>query len=313
MLEISEIRFPLGERKSSVWALTSESQTLLFDSGCREDSKTHIEPALKGLGVNPRNVQAVIASHPDVDHFGGAIYWQQEYGAQIIAHRLDAALMENHETFLEQRGNEFSREFRISETEDGLRWLHENGSEVVVNQLIDRDMDYQLGEDQIKVLHLPGHSRGHLGVLDVKTRTLLISDAVLGSYVPYADGSPSFPPTYRFVKSYLQTIQRLLLLDFDSLGTAHYGTFSRQGGLRFLQESHDFALALETTIEGAIGNEPKTLPEIVEFVDSSTGLWPKPSSPAALAQPVFGHLEFLEEKEVIQRVKGSEIGWIKLR
>ena len=169
------------------------------------------------------------------------------------------------------------------------------------------------GEDQIKVLHLPGHSRGHLGVLDVKTRTLLISDAVLGSYVPYADGSPSFPPTYRFVKSYLQTIQRLLLLDFDSLGTAHYGTFSRQGGLRFLQESHDFALALETTIEGAIGNEPKTLPEIVEFVDSSTGLWPKPSSPAALAQPVFGHLEFLEEKEVIQRVKGSEIGWIKLR
>jgi len=309
MLTISEIKFPLGERSSSVWALTSKGDTVLFDSGCRGDAETQIQPALMRLGIKPASVRAVIASHPDVDHFGGASYWQQKFAAQVVAHRFDAALMESHEVFLEQRANEFSKEFQVAESDEGLQWLRENGAEISINQAIDFETEYQIGEDLIHIIHLPGHSRGHLGVYEPKSKMVLISDAVLGAYVPYSDGSPSFPPTYRFVESYIQTIQRLMSMDFECLATAHYGSFSRQDGMQFLQQSLEFETELENSVLRAISVATKTLPEILELVDNDIGLWPKPASPAALAFPVFGHLEFLEKKGLVQRTKGDPIAW----
>lgn len=312
MLQMSEIKFPLGERNSSVWALTSNGETVLFDSGCRGDAQNHIESALERLGIEPESVKAVIASHPDVDHFGGAIYWQQKFGAKVVAHRLDAALMESHQVFLEQRGNEFSRDFQVSESEEGLEWLLENGAELSVDLVLDSEEEYQIGDDLIQIIHLPGHSRGHLGVYEPKSKTVLISDAVLGAYVPFSDGSPSFPPTYRFVQSYLETIQRLMGLDFERLATAHYGTFSRQDGMKFLQDSLDFAAEVENSVLRAIKGTRRTLPEILNFVDAEVGLWPKPSSFAALAFPVFGHLESLEKKGLVLRTKGEPIAWLEV-
>jgi glyoxylase-like metal-dependent hydrolase (beta-lactamase superfamily II) len=257
-------------------------------------------------------VRAVIASHPDVDHFGGASYWQQKFAAQVVAHRFDAALMESHEVFLEQRANEFSKEFQVAESDEGLQWLRENGAEISINQAIDFETEYQIGEDLIHIIHLPGHSRGHLGVYEPKSKMVLISDAVLGAYVPYSDGSPSFPPTYRFVQSYLETIQRLMGLDFECLATAHYGTFSREDGMKFLQDSLDFAAELEDSVLRAIRRTKRTLPEILNFVDAEVGLWPKPASFAALAFPVFGHLEFLEKKGLARRTKGEPIAWLEV-
>ncbi|MEY3335774.1 MAG: hypothetical protein RL566_697 [Actinomycetota bacterium] len=312
MLKLSEIQFPLGERNSSIWALHDGRETLLFDSGCSGDSEEFIEPLLRRLGISPDSVNCVIASHPDVDHFGGAGYWQKRNGAKVIAHSLDAPLMEKHETFLSERGDEFSKEYGLSEIPQTLEWLRTNGADVKVDTKLDGDFEYFLGDDKIQILHIPGHSRGHLGLFEPETKTLLISDAVLGSSVPYADGSPSFPPTYRFVDSYVKTIQRIKTLDFETLATAHYGKFDRESAGVFLQESLEFTYSLEQAVLSVLSSSPCKLSEIVRLVDTRFGAWPKPTAATALAQPVFGHLEVLEARGVIKKEKKDVYVWVRV-
>lgn len=312
MLQLSEIQFPLGARSSSVWVIHDGHETLLFDSGCYGDSEAFIEPGIQQLGISPDSVTCVVASHPDVDHFGGASYWQKRNGAKVIANTLDAPLMEKHSTYLSERGDEFSLEYGLSETPENLEWLRTHGADVTIDTKLESDTEYLIGDDRIQILHIPGHSRGHLGVSEPKSKILLISDAVLGAYVPYADGSPSFPPTYRFVESYVKSIQRIQSLDFETLATAHYGKFDRESAEVFLQQSLEFTHSLEQAVLSVLSDSPANLSEIVRRVDLCFGDWPKPTARTALAQPVFGHLEVLENRGLVQKQKEEVFAWVRV-
>ena len=61
-----------------------------------------------------------------------------------------------------------------------------------------------------------------------------------------------------------------------------------------------------------LSDSPANLSEIVRRVDLCFGDWPKPTARTALAQPVFGHLEVLENRGLVQKQKEEVFAWVRV-
>lgn len=309
-MKLFPVTFPLGQRVSTVFVFTSGGKAGVFDAGCRGDATQFIIPALVDAGYTPDDLQWVIGSHPDVDHFGGiADFLDWSPTVTTVAHRDDQPLMESTEVFLLERGNELAA-LGCPEEEEALEWLHNHGGGITITSPVSGDTEIAVGEDTLTIIHLPGHSKGHLALWWESERLLTISDAILGDSVPFANGEPSFPPTYRFVDDYLASINRVRHMPVDVLHTAHYGSFEGSDVTSFLDVSERFALTLEEVVHDVVATAPLRITDIIVGVDARIGVWPKPTSLTALGQPVLGHLERLENSgQIIRRGVGPDTTW----
>ena len=77
-----------------------------------------------------------------------------------------------------------------------------------------------LGDHSYQVLHLPGHSPGSIGLLDLRTKTLFSGDAIYNG--PLYDQHPGAD-----VPTYLRTLDRLRALDVDTVHGGHFASFGR--------------------------------------------------------------------------------------
>lgn len=297
-LGVHRILLPLGNRVSATYLFVGSERSVLLDTGCAGDIGTFVIPALGQLGVTRESVEVVVVSHCDVDHSGGIAdvhrYLPQ---ASVVAHRLDADAMESLEPFESERSRSFRSVYGFDEDPDAVAWTRSVAGFGPVNRRLDGDEEIDLGDRIIHVLHVPGHSLGHLAVHDPSVGVLAISDAILGDAVPLADGSPAFPPTYRFERSYLATIERVRALAPSLLATAHYGVFEGGAVEGFLDTSRDFARDLRSAVRGAVAAVPGglRLVDLVAELNTTIGSWPREGTSTALAFPVVAHIEALVE------------------
>ena len=76
--------FYIGNRFVGVFVIKTSAGLILFDSTTsREDVEQHLLPGLAELGLDPKTIRYVIVTHGHWDHFGGAAYLQQTYGAKV--------------------------------------------------------------------------------------------------------------------------------------------------------------------------------------------------------------------------------------
>ncbi len=307
---IHSVEFPLGERVSRVFIFVGTHSTVIFDSGCAGDIPAHVLPYMEAARIPRESVSAVVISHGDVDHFGGLSDAEHAFPhAERIAHSADAPLMEV-ETYLEQRAREFRSE-GLDEPQDVIDWSREAASGGTPNRLIVGDITLDLGEREIQVLHVPGHSRGHLAIWDAKYSAVAVSDSILGAYVPYLDGRPSFPPTYRYPADYVASIRRIAHLPAEHILTAHYPTTGHDSGRSLLDRSLSFVDEMQRAIIEAISHaaDSMTLAECVSEVGDALATWPREGRDPALAQPIAGHLEDLESRGVLVRSRTDLSRW----
>ena len=157
-----------------------------------------------------------------------------------------------------------------------------------------------LGGRSLEVLEVPGHSPGHIGLYEPEQRVALIGDAVLWSTVLTAAGDPAFPPTYRDLPAYRNTIRQTLDLAPEFLLTAHYRVMSGGGVQEFLRSSQIYTDLVETVITDVLdaAREPVTLLEIIERGRDRLGPWPAEAA-QYLVYPVLGHLENLAARGLV--------------
>lgn len=74
----------LGTRSSSAWALTTSEGIILLDAMWQADVQDVIVDGLASLGLDPADIKYVVITHAHGDHFGGASYLQDAYGAQVV-------------------------------------------------------------------------------------------------------------------------------------------------------------------------------------------------------------------------------------
>ncbi len=301
---LHRIEAPLGERYTAMYFLDGDEEGLLFDTGVDDSVTTALLPYLAEIGRDAGSIGWVVTSHADFDHFGGnGALAGVASRARFGCHELDRPMVEDVERLISERYGEFAAEHGIAdsdETKDAVR----AGTRTSPMQVT-----YQGGETfrlapgwSIELMHTPGHSRGHLSLVDPRSRAVMVSDAILWSTLCTRDGRPAFPPTYRYVDTYLATISRVQSFHPALLLTAHFPVLRDGEAEDFLAESRSFAERLDAGLRAELESTKAAIPtrRLVEVLAPRMGSWDEGAS-LALVYPLLGHLERLERYQLVER------------
>jgi glyoxylase-like metal-dependent hydrolase (beta-lactamase superfamily II) len=292
---LHRIQAPLGERFIAMYLLTGTEGALLFDTGVADSVGGSLLPYLTRIGLRPADLRWVISSHCDFDHTGGnAALRALAPDAELLAGRADVPMTEDLELLISGRYGEFAERDGFDDPPETTAEVRRSTGLVAVDRPLDGGERLDLGGGRVvEVIAAPGHSPGHLALWDPSNRALLISDAVLGETVPFADGSPAFPPTYRDTRAYVETIRRLRERDAELLLTAHYPVYQGPEVAAFLDTSLAYTELIDRVISKELeqGEELTSL-ELIRRVAADLGPW-GPDAADYLIFPVTGNLERL--------------------
>ncbi|MHA1609135.1 MAG: MBL fold metallo-hydrolase [Candidatus Njordarchaeales archaeon] len=127
----------------NVYIIERGEKLILIDAGL-ENSPDYILPYIESIGHRPEDLLVVIITHKHGDHTLGLRGILERTKARVAAHKLEA------EGIKERAGI------------DTIDILLENGDEI----------------ESLRVIHTPGHTPGHICLLDKKTGALFIGDLV---------------------------------------------------------------------------------------------------------------------------------------
>jgi glyoxylase-like metal-dependent hydrolase (beta-lactamase superfamily II) len=287
-------------------------QRILLDTGISETPEKTIFPYLDTLKVAPQDLTLAITTHADMDHQGGNDAIKRVSPKTWLAcGEADRELVEDPHTLYDRRYNFLKREHGVA--------LDPVPSPLAGNA---RKMDVtlsggeiiRLGENwRLEVLHVPGHSRGHLAFYDRTHRAAFVGDAIHGRGCPKATGEMAIPVTYYQVDIYLSTLRYFESLPILSLYSGHWPIMRGEEISDFISESRRTVEFLDRVILSSLEHTSSgmALAELIDSVAQAVGEWPKDSWNLAMF-PVKGHLDRLESRGKIRRVQGSHpIRWQK--
>ncbi|HWB54783.1 MAG TPA: MBL fold metallo-hydrolase [Tepidisphaeraceae bacterium] len=292
---IHRIAASLGGRPLFQHVILADTITVV-DLGIFDTPDTCIAPFLDEFKISHQseNIRCLI-THCDSDHFGGCASFRRLYpGAQILCHEFDAPLVQNKERCLCERydfatpwGWPLPQEMR-------MRASRNMGDPAIVDVALSSNQRFRTQEPpigELQIIHVPGHSRGHVAVCIPNQRIAIITDAALWKGIPGPDGKLILPPTYRFLPEYLQTIDTLEKMKLDLMLTSHYELLRGSAIKDFLAESRAFVLRLESAICSVLRRTSfLSLEEICGDLRSAFCDWPE-AAHYFLAWPVTASLD----------------------
>jgi metallo-beta-lactamase class B len=87
--------YSVGQNAVSAWAIDTSDGIILIDSlNNPAEARDIIVPNLVKLGLDPKRIRYVILTHGHGDHWGGARYLQDTYGAKIVMSAADWDMIE---------------------------------------------------------------------------------------------------------------------------------------------------------------------------------------------------------------------------
>ena len=299
----------LGPRYVYQYLLVDEAGSILIDTGMPDTPEKAILPFMRDIGLEPAQLRAILISHADVDHFSGLENLRKFCtNAMVMAHAADVPWIESVSRICRERYFAYES-LGVAHDEENKRWFVEHLRQSRVDlQLRGGEVLQLSGERQLDILHLPGHSPGHLGVYDRKNRTAIIIDGVLWRGLFDSQGKNVIsPPPYYSIQPYLDSIDRLLQLDIDCLLTGHYEVLSGQDAYRFLHESKRFVEEVSDAVEEVVrsGGGPVSLADVLDATNQKVG--PYTVMAVELIGPVYAHLLDLERQGKIHRTMQGTI------
>ena len=185
-----------ASRVSNVYLVMGPPLTLI-DTG-PPGTLARLLTAIKRAGAEPAELRRVILTHGDIDHIGNARALRRLTGAEVCAHDADAPYISG------------ARQW------PGLRRaisavMGRGEAPPTIDRLL-REGDVL---DGLTVLHLPGHTPGHIGLQ--RGAVLFSGDTIAGGRTP----RPA-PRLLNWNQALLyQSIARMATLDFDLLLPGH--------------------------------------------------------------------------------------------
>ena len=85
----------IGSQANSSWAVTTSEGIIVIDAGFHYSIEELAADGLRQLGLDPADIRYVIVSHAHSDHYMGARYLQDTYGARVILSDADWNVIEN--------------------------------------------------------------------------------------------------------------------------------------------------------------------------------------------------------------------------
>ena len=132
---------------------------ILIDTGC-SNKRTDLEKELESASCKPGNLKVIVLTHGDFDHAGNAAYLRKKFGTRIAMHYDDSGMVERGNMFWNRKKSNILIKmiapilFRFGKSQ---RFKPDS-------YIGDGDDLSEHGFDA-KILHIPGHSKGSIGIL----------------------------------------------------------------------------------------------------------------------------------------------------
>jgi glyoxylase-like metal-dependent hydrolase (beta-lactamase superfamily II) len=269
---------------------------VLVDTGIAATPEETIFPFFDKLKLKPQQLTLAVTTHSDLDHQGGNDATKRiSPGTLLSCGEADRELVESPAALYSQRYNFLKEEHDVGfESEPSP----DAGSHRRVDLSFSGGEKIHLGDDWwLEVLHVPGHSHGHLALYDSKNRALFAGDAVHGRGCPKAAGGMAIPVTYYHVDIYLSTIRHLEHLPIDVLYSGHWPVMRGEEVQDFLAESRRTVEFIDRVILQNLEKHPSglTMKQLIDAVADAVGDWPKEGTILAMFS-VKGHMDRLVQQ-----------------
>lgn len=300
-----QIRSLFKDGRSLFQYLFVGARVVLVDSGVAETPEKSIFPYMERLGLQPDRLSLLITSHPDLDHQGGNSAIRENSPKTLLAcGEADRFMVEDPKRL-------YSDRYNFLQEQHGVGFGNEIGTEAGAFCRV--DIGFKGGERiaidnswHLEVLHVPGHSNGHLALYDPAHKSAYVSDAIHGHGCPKSNGGMGIPVTYFHIDLYLSTLNRLERLPLEHLHTGHWPSMQGEEIRDFFSDSRNTVERLDRRILGCL-NQSRTGMTLSELMDAAMEEFPEwPAGTRVLTSfPVKGHLDRLEQRGQVQFDPGS--------
>jgi glyoxylase-like metal-dependent hydrolase (beta-lactamase superfamily II) len=285
---------------------------LLLDTGLAYTPERTIFPALAQVGIRPQQVNLAITTHADADHQGGNDPIKISSPATWLAcGEADRAMVEDPRTLWDQRYNFLQQDY-------GVGIDPEPSPDVGKPRRM--DICFAGGERirlrndwDLEVLHVPGHSRGHLALLDRDHKTVFAGDAIHGRGCPSAGGAMALPVTYYYVDLYLSTLSFFENLPVDTLYSGHWPTLRGAEIRDFIAQSRQTVQTFDEVILATLasGREGVRMQELIDAIGDAFSDWPKDTRVFTMFA-LKGHLDRLGERGKVREIRDARpYQWVR--
>lgn len=212
------------------------------------------EQAVLDRVLEKRNIREIWLTHLHRDHVSGANHLKEKRGVKIVAHPI---------TTKDLRG--FIEVDRTFEENERLELAGKPGW-------------------SLRVLHTPGHARGHVCIFEEKNGSLITGDLMAGL------GTVVIDPPEGHMATYLDSLRRMQALNVTALFPAHGPVMANAKGK--IQEYLDHRTERERNIRAAWERGRREPKDIVKDVYTDVA----PMMHALAERSVAAHLEKLREE-----------------
>jgi metallo-beta-lactamase class B len=187
--------YVIGRTTTLIYVIETPEGLILIDTGYLNDVDSVLLAGLNKLKLDPTRIKYVIISHGHADHFGGAKYLQDKYGARIFLTSADWDYMERPPAAGAGPAVPLPKR-------DGV---------IVENQPI------VLGQEKVTAVFLPGHTPGTVALIfSVKDRGQTHTVGYLGAPMLIPPPDPQVQQHINSLKHFSQ-IARNMKVDVELL------------------------------------------------------------------------------------------------
>jgi glyoxylase-like metal-dependent hydrolase (beta-lactamase superfamily II) len=218
--EIKTITLPLPLIMGNVncYLIKTSKGFILIDTG-GTNARNGLESELVNAGCRPENLDLILLTHGDFDHSGNAAYLRDKFATKIAMGYDDSGMVEHGDmTWNRKKGNFLLK--IISGLFFKLGSADKFKPDIYLN---DGDDLSEYGYDA-KVLQIPGHSLGSVGILTA-SGDLFCGDLITGTGEPALNTIMDDPSTAN------ASLDKLAGYEIDTVYPGHGEPFSMQSFL----------------------------------------------------------------------------------
>jgi hydroxyacylglutathione hydrolase len=153
------VMLPLRVTSVNVFLLKTGNGWILIDTAC-SNNRDGLVSQIESAGCERGKLKLIVLTHGDFDHTGNARYLRDRFGAPIVMHRDDLGMVEQGDMYW-NRGKPNRVVKALAPVVFGFRRSDRFSPDLFVEDGFDLS---QYGPD-LRVVHLPGHSQGSIGLL----------------------------------------------------------------------------------------------------------------------------------------------------
>ena len=215
---------------------------LIIDTGIKEGKDTLLNEILK----NDFKKLFVVLTHGHPDHLGNNFMLKENFNPIFISNAFSKKMIEDYEYQFKTVVGKASDHYEIT---DKLKNSYFNllDKEIKVDILFHEEMYLNFGNTELKILNLPGHTIGDIGIIDKKNKTLILSELLFKhsrNMIIYIDDFNKYINSLEIVKNIVtkEGIKILITSHEEKI------TFGKDNILRLIKYNVDYIKDLKEKI-----------------------------------------------------------------